>query len=119
MSYNRNLLLYEQQAISQAEFESSSSEYSIAAEQLNAARFNVQSSQQLWPKPKKPYNNHFSPMDGIVSKWMGRGERVVGTSQMAGTEILRIANFEEMEVLVDVNENDIVRLRARDTATVE
>jgi len=44
---------------------------------------------------------------------------VVGTSQMAGTEMLRIANFEEMEVLVDVNENDIVRLRQRDTATVE
>lgn len=59
-------------------------------------------------------------MDGIVSKLdVERGERVVGTSQMAGTEMLRIANFEEMEVLVDVNENDIVRLRARDTATVE
>ena len=59
-------------------------------------------------------------MNGIVSKLdVERGERVVGTSQMAGTEMLRIANFKEMEVLVDVNENDIVRIRQLDTALVE
>lgn len=122
LSYNRNLALYEQQAISQAEFESSSSEYSIAGEQLNAARFNVQSSKAALAEAEESLakTTIFSPMDGIVSKLdVERGERVVGTSQMAGTEMLRIANFEEMEVLVDVNENDIVRLRQRDTATVE
>jgi hypothetical protein len=48
-----------------------------------------------------------------------KGERVVGTSQMAGTELLRIANFDQMEVLVDVNENDIIRIQERDTAMVE
>jgi HlyD family secretion protein len=59
-------------------------------------------------------------MNGVVSKlYVERGERVVGTSQMAGTEMLRIADFEKMEVLVDVNENDIVRIRKNDTALVE
>jgi HlyD family secretion protein len=59
-------------------------------------------------------------MDGIISRMsVEKGERVVGTSQMAGTEMLRIANFDEMEVLVDVNENDIIRIEKGDTATVE
>ncbi|MBR5855943.1 MAG: efflux RND transporter periplasmic adaptor subunit, partial [Bacteroidales bacterium] len=62
----------------------------------------------------------YAPMTGIVSMLMvEKGERVVGTSQMAGTEMLRIANLNEMEVLVDVNENDIIRLSLRDTAHIE
>ena len=59
-------------------------------------------------------------MDGIISKMsVEKGERVVGTSQMAGTELLRIANFDHMEVLVDVNENDIIRIKQNDTASIE
>ena len=122
LSYNRNFSLYEQGAISQAEFEASSSEYSIAGEQLNGARFNVQSSEAGLAEAEESLakTTIFSPMNGIVSKLdVERGERVVGTSQMAGTEMLRIANFQEMEVLVDVNENDIVRIKQRDTAQVE
>jgi HlyD family secretion protein len=122
LSYNRNFSLYAQGAISQAEFEASSSEYSIAGEQLNGARFNVQSSEAGLAEAEESLakTTIFSPMNGIVSKLdVERGERVVGTSQMAGTEMLRIANFQEMEVLVDVNENDIVRIKQRDTAQVE
>jgi HlyD family secretion protein len=59
-------------------------------------------------------------MDGIVSKLdVELGERVVGTSQMAGTEMLRIANLNNMEVRVDVNENDIVRVHRGDTAIID
>ena len=122
LSYNRNVSLYQQGAISQAEYEASSSEYSIAGEQLNASRFNVQSAEAALAEAEESLSKTtiFSPMNGIVSKLnVERGERVVGTSQMAGTEMLRIANFEEMEVLVDVNENDIVRIKQRDTAIVE
>ena len=122
LSYKRNLSLHEQGAISQAEFEASSSEYSIAGEQLNGARFNVQSAEAGLAEAEESLakTTIFSPMNGIVSKLsVERGERVVGTSQMAGTEMLRIANFEEMEVLVDVNENDIVRINQLDTAIVE
>ena len=49
---------------------------------------------------------------------MELGERVVGTMQMAGTEILRLANLDEMEVAVEVNENDITRVNLGDT-TIE
>lgn len=122
LSYNRNMSLYQQGAISQAEFEASSSEYSISREQLNAARFHVESSEAALAEAEESLakTTIFSPMNGIVSKLdVERGERVVGTSQMAGTEMLRIANFEEMEVLVDVNENDIVRIKQLDTAIVE
>ena len=59
-------------------------------------------------------------MDGKVSKLnVEKGERVVGTSQMAGTELLRIANLNEMEVVVDVNENDIVKIHLNDTTLIE
>ena len=61
----------------------------------------------------------YSPIDGIVSSLsVEKGERVVGTSQMAGTEMLRIADFAQMEVLVDVNENDIIRVAHGDTAII-
>lgn len=122
LSYQRNLSLHQQGAISEAEFEASSSEYAIAEEQLNAARFHVESSQAGLAEAEESLTKTTisSPMNGIVSKLdVERGERVVGTSQMAGTEMLRIANFKEMEVLVDVNENDIVRIRQLDTAMVE
>ena len=62
----------------------------------------------------------YAPIDGIVSRlYIEKGERVVGTSQMPGTEMMRIADFNAMEVLVDVNENDIVKLNLTDTAYVE
>jgi HlyD family secretion protein len=48
-----------------------------------------------------------------------KGERVVGTAQMAGTEILVISNFNNMEVIVDVNENDILQITGGDTALIE
>ena len=122
LSYNRNMSLYEKGAISQSEYESSVSEYSMAKEQLNASRFNVQSSEAGLAEAEESLSKTtiFAPMNGVVSKlYVERGERVVGTSQMAGTEMLRIADFEKMEVLVDVNENDIVRIRKNDTALVE
>ncbi|HOO43058.1 MAG TPA: efflux RND transporter periplasmic adaptor subunit [Bacteroidales bacterium] len=122
LSYQRNLSLHQQGAISEAEFEASSSEYAIAEEQLNAARFHVESSQAGLAEAEESLTKTtiLSPMNGIVSKLdVERGERVVGTSQMAGTEMLRIANFQAMEVLVDVNENDIVRIMQQDTAMVE
>jgi len=62
----------------------------------------------------------YSPVDGTVSKLsVELGERVVGTQQMAGTEMMRIANLNNMEVRVDVNENDIIRINIGDTANIE
>jgi len=62
----------------------------------------------------------YAPASGIVSKLnIEKGERVLGTSQMQGTEMLRIANLQRMEVRVDVNENDIIRVSMGDTAIID
>ena len=122
LSYNRNKTLYEQRMISDAEYESSLSQYDMAKAQLNSARYSVESSQATLKEAEENLfkTTIYAPMDGIVSKLnVERGERVVGTMQMAGTEMLRIANSNQMEVLVNVNENDIVRIKQNDTASIE
>lgn len=121
-TYNRTKTLYEQKALSEADFESAQSQYLMAKEQIKAAEFNVKSSSAALKEAVENLTKTviYAPMDGIISKMsVEKGERVVGTSQMAGTEMLRIANFENMEVLVDVNENDIIRIKQGDTASIE
>ncbi len=121
LSYNRNKKLYEEKAISKAEYETAHSQYEVAKEQLKSAEYNVQSAQASLKEAEENLikTTIYAPMDGIISKLsVEKGERVVGTSQMAGTEMLRIADFDKMQVLVDVNENDIIRLKQLDTAEI-
>ncbi|EKD30604.1 MAG: hypothetical protein ACD_77C00508G0002 [uncultured bacterium] len=121
-SYKRSKTLFDQKAISEAEFESASSQYNVSKEQIKAAEFNVKSASAALKEANENLTKTtiYAPMDGIISKMsVEKGERVVGTSQMAGTELLRIANFDHMEVLVDVNENDIIRIKLNDTASIE
>lgn len=121
-AYNRNKKLFEQKAISESEFETSLSQYEVAQGQLKAAEYNIKSASAALRETQENLikTTIYSPMDGIISKMnVEKGERVVGTSQMAGTELFRVANLNDMEVLVDVNENDIVRLNQKDTAEIE
>ncbi len=121
-TYTRNKTLFEQKVISDSDYESVYSQYKVAKEQIKAAEFNVKSAGATLKEAVENLTKTviYAPMDGIISKMsVEKGERVVGTSQMAGTEMLRIANFEQMEVLVDVNENDIIRIEKGDTATIE
>lgn len=121
-SYKRSKTLFDQKAISEAEFENASSQYNVSKEQIKAAEFNVKSASAALKEANENLTKTtiYAPMDGIISKMsVEKGERVVGTSQMAGTELLRIANFDHMEVLVDVNENDIIRIKLNDTASIE
>lgn len=121
-NYNRNLDLYEKRAISLQEFEASTAEYGMASEQLKAAEFNIESATASLREAEENLTKTviYSPIDGIISSLsVEKGERVVGTSQMAGTEMLRIADFNMMEVLVDVNENDIIRITKGDTADID
>lgn len=122
LNHSRNKSLYEKGTISAAEWEKSTAEYEIAKSQLTAAEYNVLSAEASLKEAQENLTktNIYSPMDGTISKLSVEiGERVVGTSQMAGTEMLRIADLSRMEVLVDVNEMDIIRLSAGDTATIE
>ena len=121
-NYMRNKQLYGQKAISLQEFQASTAEYEMAREQLNAAEYNIESAVASLDEAEENLTKTviYSPIDGIVSSLsVEKGERVVGTSQMAGTEMLRIADFDMMEVLVDVNENDIIRITKGDTADIE
>jgi len=128
-SFNRNKKLRDQQAISAAEydaavaqFEGAKGELEAAKQSVFAAEFAVNSAQASLKEANDNLNRTriYAPTDGTISKLnVELGERVVGTAQMSGTELLRIANLSEMEVSVDVNENDIVRIQLNDTANVE
>ncbi|MBQ0006547.1 MAG: efflux RND transporter periplasmic adaptor subunit, partial [Alistipes sp.] len=121
LSFLRNEKLIGMKAISESEFEVSKAEYLVAKGQLAAAEFNVRSAEASLKEAQENLvkTTIYAPMDGIVSKLsVEKGERVVGTSQMAGTEMLRIADMDMMEVVVDVNENDIIRISENDTASI-
>jgi len=128
-AYNRTEKLLKQGAVSQAEFdqakatyESSKADVAAATEAVRGADFNVRSTEASLKESTDNLakTSIYAPVNGTVSKLNKRkGERVVGTAQMEGTEILRLANLLEMEVLVDVNENDILRVHEGDTAYVE
>ena len=121
-NYLRDKQLYGRKAISLQEFQASTAEYEMARGQLDAAEYNIESSAASLDEAEENLIKTviYSPIDGIVSSLsVEKGERVVGTSQMAGTEMLRIADFDMMEVLVDVNENDIIRISKGDTADIE
>lgn len=127
--YRRNRDLYQEKVISDAEIELAEANYQKALQDLEsanqsvqAARYTVASSQASVDEAQENLSltSVFAPMNGIVSKLsVEKGERVVGTSQMAGTEMLRIADLNRMEVRVDVNENDIIRVSEGDTAAID
>jgi len=128
-SFMRNKKLFDSGAISQADLDASRAQYQSAKADLdaslqsvNASNYNIHSAEASLQESDNNLSRTIikSPVNGRISKLnVEKGERVVGTSQMAGTEILRIANLNEMEVVVDVNENDIVKIHMNDTATVE
>jgi HlyD family secretion protein len=129
LSYNRNKKLWQDKAISDAEYETALSKYEVsksdveaARESVNSAKFNVMSAEASLRESHEQLakTSIYAPMAGTISKLnVELGERVLGTIQMAGTELLRIANLDKMEVVVDVNENDIIKVENLDTAIIE
>ncbi len=141
--HNRNVLLHKEGVISQADFENSeaalkqlqanfrSIEANVKTAEANvesaeqskrAAEFTVKSSQASLKEMTTSLKRTtiYAPMGGIVSKLnIEQGERVVGTAQMTGTEIMRIANLNSMEVQVDVSENDVLRVALKDEVEIE
>ena len=130
LSYNRSKTLWEQKVVSDADFDAAKSNYEVARaekeaalQSLKSAQYGVESSIASLKEAKENLykTTIISPSDGTVSKLsVEKGERVTGASQFsAGTEIMRIANLESMEVNVEVNENDIVRVSLYDTCLIE
>ena len=122
LSYNRTKQLYSEETISKSEFEQAEASYSVAKAEVDAAKFSVVSAEASLKEANENLvkTSIYAPMTGTVSMLLVElGERVAGTGMMAGTEMLRVADLSRMEAQVEVNENDIPRVKLGDTATIE
>ncbi len=128
-NYERTKKLFEDNVVSQSEYDAVVSEFEVsqsdveaAKQSVNASRFTVKSAEAALKEAKKNLTKTeiYSPVNGTISRLnYEKGERVVGTMQMQGSEIMTIADLAEMEVTVEVNENDIIRVGYGDTCDIE
>jgi len=121
-SYERNKILFDKGIISKSDWDKAIASFEVAKATKQSAFFNVQSASATVNEAKDNLGRTiiYAPTDGTISVLnVELGERVLGTQQMTGTEILRVANLNNMEVEVDVNENDIVKINVGDSAKVE
>ncbi|MEO6868332.1 MAG: efflux RND transporter periplasmic adaptor subunit [Ginsengibacter sp.] len=128
-TYDMQKQLYDQKVISRSEFNTADAAYKTAQANLNAAKQGIRGSQagvQSARAGLEKANKDISratleaPMSGVVSLLsVKKGERVVGSSMMAGTEMMRIADMSKIEVRVDVGENDIPKVHLGDSALIE
>ncbi|MGA9590288.1 MAG: efflux RND transporter periplasmic adaptor subunit [Salegentibacter sp.] len=120
--YERNKTLFDKGVISKAEWDKIVSNYEIAQANERSGYYSMQSTAATVTEAQDNLGRTsiYAPMTGTISKLdVELGERVVGTQQMAGTEIMRVADLSNMEVEVDVNENDIVKVHVGDSTIVE
>ena len=135
-AYTRAQELFTKKIISKADLESAEASYKTtkatvesakadleaAKHTSDAASYTIKATEAMIKEAKINLNKTtiYAPMDGIISLLnVKKGEKVVGTLQMSGTEMMRIANFENMEVRVDVSEGEITKVKLNDTATIE
>jgi HlyD family secretion protein len=122
LAFNRSRKLFEENTISQSDFEQAESQYKVAKAEKESAEFSVKSSEASLKEANENLvkTTVYAPMTGTISRLaVELGERVIGANMMTGTEVLRIADLNRMEVVVNVNENDIIKVKPGDTATVE
>ncbi|WP_339606181.1 HlyD family efflux transporter periplasmic adaptor subunit [uncultured Roseivirga sp.] len=128
-AFERSEQLRKENVISESDFETARANYEVAKKNLDAAKESVNASEYVIKSSQATVEEAEenvrltvvrAPSSGTVSKLdVEKGERVVGTQQMAGTEMMRIADLTMMEVRVDVNENDIIRVTQGDTAVID
>ncbi|WP_295338429.1 efflux RND transporter periplasmic adaptor subunit [Flavobacterium sp.] len=121
-SYDRSKTLYEKGIISRSDWDKAVAAFEVAKANKESAYFNVQSASATVKEAKDNLGRTtiYAPADGTISSLgVELGERVLGTQQMTGTELLRVANLDNMEVEVDVNENDIVKVSIGDSTNIQ
>ena len=122
LSYNRSKKLFDENTISKSDFEQAESQYKVAKAEKESALYSVKSAEASLREANENLvkTTVYSPMTGTISSLsVELGERVIGATMMTGTEVLRVADLNRMEVVVEVNENDIIRVKLADTAEVE
>ena len=121
-NFNRNKRLYNQQAISLSEFQQIEASYKVAKLNVEGSEYAVSSAEASLNEAEENLDKTsiYAPVEGSISMLnIELGERVVGTGQMSGTEMMRLADLNAMEVAVEVNENDIIRVHLGDTSIIE
>ncbi len=122
LDFKRNKQLFDKSIISKADFDKAETNYKVAVANKKAAEFSVNSALATLSEAQDNLSRTtiYAPISGTISKLnVEMGERVVGTKQMTGTEIMRIANLNNMEAVVDINENDIVKIKVGDSAHID
>jgi HlyD family secretion protein len=121
MNFQRQKQLFEANVIPEMEYITAKTNFDAETASHKASEFTVQSAEAQLRRAEEELRQTVirAPMSGTISKLnVERGERVVGSVQMTGTEIMRIARLEQMEVEVRVNESDIVKVALGDTARI-
>ncbi len=121
-AYERDRQLYEKELISEMEYIQTKSEYDSQQASLKAAEYQIESAEAQLRQAREELEQTVirAPQNGTITGLaVEEGERVLGNSQMAGTEMMRVSLLDRMEVLVEVNENDIVNVNFADTARIE
>jgi HlyD family secretion protein len=121
-NFNRSKMLFDKGIISKSEWDKATAAFEVAKASKESAYFNVKSASATVKEAKDNLGRTtiYSPENGTISMLnVELGERVLGTQQMTGTEILRVANLNNMEVEVDVNENDIVKISIGDSTNIQ
>jgi HlyD family secretion protein len=114
-------LLYREKLISQTEWLTAKTNAESAQASFDASKYGIEQNRSLLSQNEERLKktNVRAPMTGTITLLKSKsGERVVGTGQFPGTEVLRIANLDSMRVEVEVNENDIVNIRVGNPVTV-
>lgn len=121
-SYERSKTLYDKGIISKSDWDKAIAAFENAKASKESAYYSVQSANATVKEAKDNLGRTtiYSPADGTISSLgVELGERVLGTQQMTGTELLRVADLNNMEVEVDVNENDIVKVNIGDSTKIQ
>ena len=121
-SYDRSKTLFDKGIISRSDWDKAIAAFEGAKANKESAYYNVQSANATVKEAKDNLGRTtiYAPADGTISSLdVELGERVLGTQQMTGTELLRVANLNNMEVEVDVNENDIVKINIGDSTKIQ
>lgn len=121
-AYERDKQLFEKDLISEMEYIQTKSEYDSQQASLKAAEYQIESAEAQLRQAREELEQTVirAPQNGTITGLaVEEGERVLGNSQMAGTEMMRVSLLDRMEVLVEVNENDIVNVDFADTARIE
>lgn len=129
LSFNRSKQLHDQKVISDQDFETAQltynnaqADYDVAQETETGAEYSIKSAEATLDQMKESLDKTsiFAPTSGTVFQLSKKkGEKVLGTIQMTGDDLMHIADLNNMEVQVDVSENDVIRINVGDTADVE